>query len=477
VRSICLTIGFASLLITGLASSAAAQSEAPSVDLVVDAGRPLRVALDERIHLQKVGQVVTGRVTEPVYAYDRVVIDVGTRVRGQVVRIVDGSKWSRMRAYAGGNYSPPKQAVLQFDTIVLDDGRELSISTIVTGGIPHVVQSTAAGSSASVPPDGELTSTDDIASPTLGARARAEIHQQTTTTFAAMKQKASDMLATVKSIKEPGQMSRLKDAAIQQLPYHPQYLAKGTVYDAALLAPVSFGRVVPATAASVGTVPAPNSILKARLGSTLDSSKTPRGTPFEAVVTQTVFSADHKVIFPEGTKLTGEVTFAKPARSFHRNGQLRFLFERVQVPQQPSVPLLGALHAIDANADDRVAVDDEGGATLENSKTRFIAPALAVLSLRASINRDGHQYDDPDGDGSIKTAGSGAGSRAVGGFLGMSLIGVVVSQVTRPLGIAMGVYGAARTVYSNVLSKGREVTFAADTPIQVRLAPGPSAPQ
>ena len=55
------------------------------------------------------------------------------------------------------------------------------------------------------------------------------------------------------------------------------------------------------------------------------------------------------------------------------------------------------------------------------------------------------------------------------------LIGAAVSQITRPVGIAMGVYGAVRTIYTNVLGKGREVTFPADTPIQVRLAPGPSA--
>ena len=149
MRSISLTIGVATLLIIGPAQSAAAQLEAPGVDLVVDAGRPLRVALDQRIRLQKVGQVVTGTIIEPVYAYDRVVIEVGTRVRGQIVRIDNGSSWSRARAYASGNYSPPKQAVLQFDTIVLDDGRELSISTIVKGGIPHIVRaSAAAGSSA-----------------------------------------------------------------------------------------------------------------------------------------------------------------------------------------------------------------------------------------------------------------------------------------------------------------------------------------
>jgi hypothetical protein len=58
----------------------------------------------------------------------------------------------------------------------------------------------------------------------------------------------------------------------------------------------------------------------------------------------------------------------------------------------------------------------------------------------------------------------------------MGVIGAAVGQVTRPVGIALGAYGAARTMYRNVLGKGREVTFAADTPIQVRLAPGPSAP-
>src|SRR6202051_4405644 len=129
-------------------------------------------------------------------------------------------------------------------------------------------------------------------------------------------------------------MSRLKDAAVQQLPYHPQYLARGTVYEAELSSPLSFGRAVPAIAAPAGTAPAPGSILTARLATTLDSSRTPRGTPFQAVITETVFSADHRVILPEGTILSGEVTLARPARRFHRNGKLRFLFESVQVPGQ-----------------------------------------------------------------------------------------------------------------------------------------------
>ena len=462
--------GVAILLGTASAAQpASAQSDPPAIDLVVTAGRPLRVALDERIRLKDVGQVVTGTVTEPVYAYDRIVIAAGTRVRGHIKAIDSGSTFVRARAYAGGNFSPPKHAVLQFDTLLLGDGNAVPIDTVVTGGIPNVTRKIAGGAK-------PAAADDDQAPATLASRARSEIRQQTTDAVAGAKQKVSDVFASVKSLREPGQVSRLKDAAVQQLPHHPQYLAKGMVYDAVLSAPVSFGRAVPAIAAPAGTAPAPNSILKARLATTLDSSKTPRGTAFEAVITETVFSADHRVILPEGTTLTGVVTLARPARRFHRNGQLRFLFERVQVPNQSSAPLLAALHAIDASDDDHVAVDDEAGATLENSKTRFIAPALALLSLRGSLDGDGHRYADPDGDGSIKSAGSGVGSRGVGGFIGMGLIGAAVSQISRPVGIALSAYGAVRTVYTNVLGKGREVTFTADTPIQVRLAPGPSRP-
>lgn len=453
----------------GATSPATAQSDASSIDFVVGAGRPLRVELDQRIRLQSVGQVVTGTVREPVYAYDRIVIPVGTRVRGHVSAIDSGSKFVRARAYLSGNLSPNKHAVLQFDMLLLDEGVEMPIDTIVKGGFTHVRRSVAGGNKPSAPADA-----DSDATHTLASRARSEVRQRTTEAVDGAKQKVRDTIPSIKSLREPGQWARLRDAAVQQLPYHPQYIAKGTVYDAELSTPISFGRAAPAEAAPAGTAPAPDSILTARLKETLDSSKTPRGARFEAVITEPVFSADHQVVLPEGTTLTGEVTLVRPARQYHRNGQLRFLFESVQVPNQPPAPLLGALHSVDASDDDRVAVDDEGGATLTNSKTRFVAPVLSLLALHASIERDGHSFDDPDGDGTIKNAGSGAGSRALGGFIGMGFLGAAVSQITRPVGIAMGVYGAARTMYTNVLGKGREVVFAADTPIQVRLAPGPS---
>lgn len=466
-RRILVAIGSA-LIVTVACSTAAAQSDPYAIDLVVDAGRPLRVELDQRIRLQRVGQVVTGTVREPVYAYDRIVIPVGTRVRGHVSAIDSGSTFVRARAYMNGNLSPNKHAVLTFDTLLLDGGVEMPIGTIVKGGFPNVRRSVAGGNKPARP-DGDVD-----ARQTLAERGKSEVRQRTTAAVEGAKQKFHDTLATISSLREPGQLARLRDAAVQQLPYHPQYLAKGTVYDAELSSSLSFGRAEPAEAAPAGTMPPPDSILTARLTETLDSSTTPRGARFEAVMTEPVFSADRQVVLPEGTTLTGEVTFVRPARRYHRNGQLRFLFERVQVPNQPPASLLGALHAVDATNDDHVALDDEGGATLINSKTRFVAPALSLLALRASIERDGHSYADPDGDGTIRRAGSGVGSRGLGGLIGMGLVGAAVSQITRPVGVAIGIYGAARTIYANVLGKGREVVFAADTPIQVRLAPGPS---
>jgi hypothetical protein len=451
-----------------LALCARANAQPSPVTLELKAGHPFRVALDEKVSIKHVGQRVTGTVVEAVWAYDRIVVPAGTPVHGHIARIDGGSRLVRARAYLGGDLSPPRHAILLFDTLVLDDGREMAMQTVVTGGVPNVERQFAGGSNAQR--DAAETNGDD-ANGSLASRAKTEVRQRAKDTVATAKQHASDALA---AIRQPGRMERAKDAMVARLPYHPQYLTKGLVYDVELTAPVDFGVVTPAPLAPEDALPAPDSILTARLATALDSSKTPRGTPLEAVITEPVFSADHELILPEGTTISGEVTLARQAQRFHRNGQLRFLFEHVQAPDRPSANLLAALYSVQAGHGDHVALDDEGGATLENPKTRFIEPALGILALRASITHDGHRYADPDGDGTIKSAGSGAGSRGMGGFLGFGLLGAAVGQITRPIGIGLAVYGASRSVYANVLGKGREVSFPVHTPIQVRLAPGPS---
>ena len=54
-----------------------------SVALIVLKGTPVQVALDKEIRIRKVGQPLHGRVVEPVYAFDKLVIPVGSEVSGQ----------------------------------------------------------------------------------------------------------------------------------------------------------------------------------------------------------------------------------------------------------------------------------------------------------------------------------------------------------------------------------------------------------
>jgi hypothetical protein len=445
-----LSICFA-VLWTATASASGSRTNAP-VELVLCSGRSMRVALDHRVSIHHVGQPVTGTLVEPVYVYDRTVLPIGARLNGHIERIEQASRKKRTLAILAGDFSPHPHAILRFDAIVDSEGHTIPIVTAVRGGMLRAKPQVARNPSKDA--DEKAQSRISDARDAVSAQAR-------------------DALAL---LKDPGKKERLEQLAINQLPYHPEYLVKGMVYDVELLQPVSFGSVVPSAPAPQGSLPAPDSVLTAKLTTTIDSAKTPRGAAIAAVLTQPVFSAQHELILPEGTRLAGEVTLAKSARHWRRNGQLRMLFESVQPPTETSQPLLASLYSVEAGAGAGVRVDEEGGTSIANSKTRFIAPALAVLAIRGSTRQE-HELDD-DGPGQVvhmSTTQGSPGAKIVGGLFGFGAIGAVASQFSRPVAIGFSVLGAARTLYTNIVAKGREVTFSADTPIQVRLAPGPSS--
>lgn len=424
----------------GSGAQATAQSERSSIGLVVQAGRPLRVALDKRVRVKRVGQPVTGILAEPVYAYDRIVLPAGTKVLGHVENFQRVSRKARVLAILNGDFTPLRKVILQFDSLVLDDGSEIPLRTEVRFGSQRVA----------------LEVRNAPRKKGVAARARKEVADRA-------KHAAS-------TIKQPGKMQRLKYGLIDRLPYHPQYLSPGAVYTATLLSPLDFGVAEATEPAPEGTRPPPDSILRARLLSGLDSAKTERGSPVQAVVDQPLFSLDHRLVLPEGTVLTGEVTFAKGARRFHRNGQLRFLFETIQAPDERPEALKASLYSVEVGRGQRVALDDEGGATVTNSKTRFIAPALASLSLAASMQ---HKLDyDTDGGPPEMQYGT-VQSHAAGGFIGLGMIGMVFSVVSRPAALGFGYFGLGRTMYVSVVGKGREVSFPADTLIEVQLGAEP----
>jgi len=457
--------GMLVLLSSTMVRPACAQPES-TVELIVPRGRPLRVALAHDTTIKRVGQNVTGTLTEPVYAYDRIVLPVGTVVEGRITRLDNPSKLNRAQTMGGGDFSPHHIVELRFETVIRD-GERVPIDTVAKNETVHPTRQVARDAAPADPHPGVV------------ARAKHEVKAEATNAIDAAKHQVT---GTLSAVKDPGRMHRLKEWAVSKSPYHPQVLRQGTVYDAELQAPITFGAAPARPTAPDGTLPAPASILHAQLATPLDSASTPRGTPLEAVVSEPVFAEDGRLILPEGSRLMGEVTFAEPAKKFHRNGQLRFLFERVELPNQESMQMLASLHAIDVSGDDHVVLDDEGGAAMQNSKTRFVEPALALLALRASMNQGEGGEHFAGGESGIRatSASSGGGNylaRGVGGVIGFGLIGVGLSQVSRPLGIAFGVLGAARSVYKNILGKGQELRFQADMPIQLQLAPGPQSAQ
>ena len=408
-------------------------------ELVVIAGRPLRVALDARVRVQREGQSVAATLVEPVYAFDRVVVPQGTKVMGRIERLERPTGRARLVRALQFDFSPARPTVLRFERLVMSDGQELAITTRVGPGTVDMVRQ-----SASEPGQNGLTS---------GARRR--------------------VTEAIAKVKTRGRMRRLKDAFLASLPFHRQYLREGTVYDAELLAPLSFGTVTPTPRAPEGENPPPDSILTARLVTPVDS-RTPRNSPIEAVLTQPLFSADKQLIFPEGTLLRGEVTFAKRAGHFHRNGQLRMLFDKVQPEARPEQPLLASLHSAETGRGARLSVDDEGGATITNTKTRFIAPALSAAAVGASMVRES-VYDPVEAQFSSGATEASSLGTGASGFTALGVLGLGVSQAYRPAGVVLGFVGLARNVYGSVFGKGREVSFRAGTRIQVQLASEPVA--
>src|ERR1700688_574073 len=56
---------------------AVAESDDAGVELVAGTGTPLRISLDKTVGVKRVGQVVTGTLIEPLYAYDRLILPIG----------------------------------------------------------------------------------------------------------------------------------------------------------------------------------------------------------------------------------------------------------------------------------------------------------------------------------------------------------------------------------------------------------------
>ncbi|HEY8671338.1 MAG TPA: hypothetical protein VIL63_10900, partial [Terriglobales bacterium] len=116
------------------------QAALPTINLIVPEGTPLKVALNREIRVREVGQVVKGTVTEPVYAFDKLVIPVGTEVSGTIAGLGEVTKTRRTMAALDADFSPTRQVKIDFTELTFADGRKVPLHTVVSLGSQGVLQ-------------------------------------------------------------------------------------------------------------------------------------------------------------------------------------------------------------------------------------------------------------------------------------------------------------------------------------------------
>lgn len=83
-----------------------AEAAPVAMPMGVAAGTPIKVALDSEVRIRSVGQAIHGKTVEPVYAFDKLLIPVGTVVNGKLAAIDGVPGKTRVLDATDGNFSP-----------------------------------------------------------------------------------------------------------------------------------------------------------------------------------------------------------------------------------------------------------------------------------------------------------------------------------------------------------------------------------
>lgn len=460
-----------------LPAGAQPASPAPGVPLIVPAGAPLRLYLTRRVP-KRSGAPVEARLADPVYAFDRQVIPAGAVVTGKVVHVRSVARSDRIKAILNGDFTPLHVAPIEFTSLTMPDGRQIPIHTVEDLGLDSIMPAhppkkpSPNAAQNNTPPNGGMVATgkQDVKNAIQGQIARAR--------------SLPDL------VRGPDKKERVEDYLLAKLPYHPQYVRKGTRFDAELSQPLSFG-VAPAASvklAPAGTEPAPDTVAHVRLVTALDSAASTQGEAVEAVLEEPVFSADRKLILPAGTQVDGAVVAAKRARRFRRGGQLRFTFREVELPDEVTrlreqqaaaaaapVPrqaheklrfrTQASLQSVESQGKTPLKVDGEGGVQAKESKTRFLAAAVSVLVARSAGDMDPVR----NSSGAVVGQSQNVGGRTFGGGFGFGLLGAGIAQSSRYVGAAFGYYGLMWALYSTVIARGSEVEFRKNAVADIRF--------
>jgi hypothetical protein len=414
-----------------------------NIVLTITQGTPVQVILDEEVRVREVGQAIHGKVVESVYAFDQVVIPVGSGVTGHIKRIAGISSGARTLAILDADFTPERKVELEFNEITLPSGKSMAIHTVVTPGSGQVIQF--------------VTSTSNKTKNGLRSAAAQKTQQ-------AKEEAKHEWDQALKMVNEPGKMHRFTRYVVAKLPVHPQYLETGSVYFAELQEPLEFGSepLTQENTSRIG-IPAADSLVRVRLLGGLDSKTAKRGDAVEAALSQPLFD-EKLLVLPQDTRLKGTVIQARGARMFHRNGELRINFRELVLPSGLEEKIVSNVEGVEAGKDGHVKLDSEGGAKATTSNTRYVSTAISVGLAAISQHGD-------EAHAGVSDPGGSAGARIAGGAGGFKLVGIVLGAAvhSRAFGAAMGAYGAAMSIYSNFIARGQEIVFPKNTAMAVGI--------
>jgi len=429
-------------------ATATALAPAETIPLTVPKGVPIQVVIDSDIRIKKVGQPIHGRVAEPIYAFDKLVVPVGSEVHGRIAEIEQVSGRKRTLAALDADFTPPHKIRIEFNELLLADGKKIPVETVVTPGSGQVVQFVAAAD------DSSKKSAKDVA---------AEKAKE------AKEQAKQEWNSAMKQVKQPGKAHRIEKFLVAQLPAHPQYVDAGSVYFAELQQPLDFGSepLTPQLAASLSSPPPDGSFVRARLLTGVSSETAQKGDEVQAMLSQPLFDGD-RLILPQGSILKGSIVQAEPAKHMARNGQLRFIFHELILPGGLDHKVDALLAGVESDRANNLKLDSEGGAHAAESNSRYLKTAVSVGLATVSFGTGG----DAVGDTTERAAGGAGGYKLIGIAMGVAIH-------SQPFGMALGAAGATHSVYVHFIARGREVVFPKNTTMQIGIgvrSPAPAKP-
>jgi hypothetical protein len=87
--------------------------------MIVPNGTPLQIALDKEVRVRQIGEPITGRVMQPVYIFDRLVIPVGTVATGRISAIDPIPGCTRTLSALNADFTPSRKLSVTFDELIL----------------------------------------------------------------------------------------------------------------------------------------------------------------------------------------------------------------------------------------------------------------------------------------------------------------------------------------------------------------------